>query len=367
MKINCISSEEEFLSLKDKWNNLLEKVSNNTIFLTWEWLFSWWKFYNDGQNLLILIAKDEEQNLIAIAPLMISKKKVSPGLSLKTIQFIGTGKGGSDYLDFIIIDGREEEFLNLFFNYLKEHSFIWDLIELSDIREDAYTLKIIEMIVKKIGFRLQKRQKSTCPYISLPKEWELYLQSLSKKMSKNVTYQTRRLVKNYQTEFEVCRDVNKLEEIIEKFLEQHTRRFQPEPRWVNFIKEITNRFFEKGWLKLNCLRINEEIVAVLFNFVYSEKEYYFQSGFNPKWSKFSVGTVLIGFSIKDAISNGLKEFDFLKGGEKYKYNWTSNERKTMRVFIIRVFSKAELFYMMEKMRSICKKIVEKIKLFYRSN
>lgn len=363
MKINCVTNQEEFLSLKNEWNNLLERASTNTIFLTWEWLFSWWKFYKDGKNLLILIARDENQNLIGIAPLMINKRKTFPCLSLKTIQFIGAEKGGSDCLDFIIFNGKEEEFLNLFFNYLKEHLEIWDLIELSDMREDSNTIKIIEKIFKKFGLRVQKKQKSTCPYIHLPEGWDLYLQSLSKKMYKNVTYQTRRLERNYKTKFETCRDINQIEDAIETFLQLHNMRLQLEldPCWVNFIKEITHCFFEKGWLKLNFLKINDKPVAVLFDFVYSGKEYYFQSGFNPKWSKFSVGTVLIGLCIKDAISNGLKEFDFLRGRELYKYNWADKERKTMCIFIISAFSKAKLFYMMEKMKEIVKKVIRKRK------
>lgn len=366
MKVSCVTNEEEFLSLKDEWDNLLEKSSANTIFLTWEWLFSWWKSYKNGQKLLILIARDENQHLVGIAPFMINKKPRFPCLFLKTIQFIGSGKGGSDYLDFIIIQDKEEEILNLFFNYLKKYPSIWNLIELSDIVEDSTTLKIIEKILKKRRLRIQKIQKTVCPYITLPKEWDLYLQSLSKKMYKNVTYQIRRLVKNYQTKFEICNDINQLEDTIEKFLELHKLRFQSslDLRWTNFIKEFATRFFEKGWLKLTSFKINDEPVAMLFDFIYSEKEYYFQSGFNPEWSKFSVGTVLIGLCIKDAISRGLREFDFLKGTEEYKYNWTSKERKTMQVFIIRVFSKAELFYLKEKMRCICKKLLKnKVILF----
>ena len=40
--IEEVNDVEGFRSLKETWNNLLRESSDNNIFLTWEWLFTWW-------------------------------------------------------------------------------------------------------------------------------------------------------------------------------------------------------------------------------------------------------------------------------------------------------------------------------------
>jgi hypothetical protein len=48
MKIVEINDYAGFLSLKERWNEVLQRC-NHTIFSTWEWLSTWWNhFGNDA-------------------------------------------------------------------------------------------------------------------------------------------------------------------------------------------------------------------------------------------------------------------------------------------------------------------------------
>jgi CelD/BcsL family acetyltransferase involved in cellulose biosynthesis len=42
-------------------------------------------------------------------------------------------------------------------------------------------------------------------------------------------------------------------------------------------------------------------------------------GFDPAFAKFSPGNVLFAHSIRYSIQEGFREYDFLRGGESYKY------------------------------------------------
>ena len=66
-----------FESLRDCWNVILERntLENNNVFLTWEWVSTWWKYFGKGRKLLILVVKDNEE-ILAIAPLMLSAYKL---------------------------------------------------------------------------------------------------------------------------------------------------------------------------------------------------------------------------------------------------------------------------------------------------
>jgi hypothetical protein len=59
--------------------------------------------------------------------------------------------------------------------------------------------------------------------------------------------------------------------------------------------------------------------------------YYYQAGFDPKYEEWSVGLVVMGKCIEDAISRELSEFDFLRGDEPYKKRWTKLHRDTKHI------------------------------------
>jgi CelD/BcsL family acetyltransferase involved in cellulose biosynthesis len=47
----------------------------------------------------------------------------------------------------------------------------------------------------------------------------------------------------------------------------------------------------------------------------------YNSGFEPSWAALSPGLVLLTHLIRDAIARGKTRFDFLRGEERYKYEF----------------------------------------------
>jgi len=64
---------------------------------------------------------------------------------------------------------------------------------------------------------------------------------------------------------------------------------------------------------------------------YGPAFYFYQSGFDPDYSKHSVGVVTMGLTIKTAIEEGACEYDFLHGDEEYKFHWASEVRDLARL------------------------------------
>ena len=58
-------------------------------------------------------------------------------------------------------------------------------------------------------------------------------------------------------------------------------------------------------------------VAALYGFSIGKKFLFYQSGMDPAWSRLSVGLGMMGWTIAEAIRNGHKEFDFVRGDEPY--------------------------------------------------
>jgi CelD/BcsL family acetyltransferase involved in cellulose biosynthesis len=68
-------------------------------------------------------------------------------------------------------------------------------------------------------------------------------------------------------------------------------------------------------------------------FDYNETRYLYNSGYDPAYSNLSVGLLSKVYSIKDAIEGRMKQYDYLKGAEVYKYHLGGVELPVSRAVI----------------------------------
>jgi CelD/BcsL family acetyltransferase involved in cellulose biosynthesis len=99
----------------------------------------------------------------------------------------------------------------------------------------------------------------------------------------------------------------------------------------SFHRDATQLLAERGRLRLYTMKVGERAVASVYGILHRDTFIYFQSGYDPAWRGKSVGLVLVGETFKDAIEAGLSEYDFLRGTETYKSDWTTKQRCTVAV------------------------------------
>jgi hypothetical protein len=59
--------------------------------------------------------------------------------------------------------------------------------------------------------------------------------------------------------------------------------------------------------------------------------YFYQSGLDAAYDKYSAGLVTMGLAIKRAIEEGAEEYDLLHGNEAYKSHWSCDSRELSRL------------------------------------
>src|ERR1043166_2984854 len=109
--IEKISDPARFESLRAEWNQLLSQSSADCLFLTWEWLFTWWKHLARETTPMIVCARrgGPRGALSAIAPMVRQSPSWRQFRPIAGLAFLGTGSIGSDYLDLIARQGEEPE------------------------------------------------------------------------------------------------------------------------------------------------------------------------------------------------------------------------------------------------------------------
>jgi CelD/BcsL family acetyltransferase involved in cellulose biosynthesis len=86
-------------------------------------------------------------------------------------------------------------------------------------------------------------------------------------------------------------------------------------------------------VRFHVLRRNGAIVALTYVLYHRQRAYSYLGGFDPDMSRFSPGTLILGYAIEQAIQDGMTHFDFLRGDEEYKTDWGAQPYTTYRLLL----------------------------------
>ena len=339
--IKEINNIDSFAQLKDQWRQLLSVSPNQSAFLTWEWLCSWWQVYGEGKQLKLLTARRGSE-LAGIAPLMLEKRKKS-GLGLRVLTSLGAPQ--SDIGGFIYRAG-ETEAIDAFFNHLADHKDEWDMVELNEFLEpcpERFSMKkVFSQDRTPILDDIHQHY-----HIPLEGNWESYKKNLPKKFRYNLGRAVRLAEEIGPVEFKhyAGRDMN--EEVIQTIIE--INRYSHYPRLYNlpveqeFLKTLSRQMVEVSWFGAYLLFVNKQPVAYEYGFHFDGRFEDWRAGFDTRMaSNISIGKALAMMVIEACYGRADREIDFLRGDEQYKLEWKPAKRDfaNSRIFNTRKLSAA---------------------------
>src|SRR5262249_48058949 len=99
----------------------------------------------------------------------------------------------------------------------------------------------------------------------------------------------------------------------------------------DFRRDVVVRLARAGRLRFEEIWIDGACRASLYGIGRGERYCFCLSGYDPAWSKYSLGFTVIGLSIAGAVERGVKFYDLLRGAEPYKFYWAKETRATFAV------------------------------------
>jgi CelD/BcsL family acetyltransferase involved in cellulose biosynthesis len=334
--VETIADVSGFVALRDEWSDLLRASDSDCLFLTWEWLHTWWKRLAGNRQLSILVVRSGGR-LIALAPFGLRPPSLPRLRLLPTLEFLGNGCVGSDYLDFIVRRGCESEARLAFASDLADKRVVLDWTQL---RRGSCAAAGVAAELSESNWSVSESVTNTCPFIPLEGiTWEAYLASLGAEHRYNFNRKWKRLNRDYAVQFEQVDTEEQCQESMDLVMELHNMRWRERggsdafdtPGLVAFHREFSRLALQRGWLRLYVLRLDRKPAACLYGFLYARTFYFYQSGFDAAYAKQSVGLVSMGLGIKNAIEDGAEEYDLLHGNEEYKSHWSRQSRELSRL------------------------------------
>jgi len=104
---------------------------------------------------------------------------------------------------------------------------------------------------------------------------------------------------------------------------------------LHYYNQIAGAADRYGYLALSFLMLDERAIAGVFGLTNRGKFYYLRCAFDPAYSRYSPGQILIHFLLRDCAARHVQEFDFIGEAHDYKMRWTSQTVEHGSCYIFR--------------------------------
>jgi CelD/BcsL family acetyltransferase involved in cellulose biosynthesis len=292
------------------WQDAGHRLDWRCLFTLPPWLTSWWSSFGDGDEPLVVMMDDAGEP-IGVVPL---KKRGS------TAALMGS-PDVCDYLDIITVPGHRRQVTRLLFEYLGKVNI--KRLVLNGVREEAAIWTSVMPYARETGWEVSCEKEAVTFEMDLPETWEAFLSRLDGKQRHELRRKLRRLHEAGAVQFRMTDTSHgtggELDHFLDLFKASRTdKQAFMTTQMAGFFKSLAAAFSDHGLLRLGVLELSGSAVAQVMCFDYHSTRYLYNSGYDPRFRRLSVGLISKILSIRDAVEKGLSRYDFLKGAEVYK-------------------------------------------------
>jgi CelD/BcsL family acetyltransferase involved in cellulose biosynthesis len=332
-----LTVERELFALEAEWEKLQHDASVTSIFETFDWQTSWWRTYGAGRRLRVLVARSEQGELLGILPLHVHLTSIAR-MPVRLLRLVGTGGDTfPDDLGPILATSRAEETARA----LADATVAlrgWDVLLLSDLQPECAFTPAIARAARMRGLRGTSGSSERIAFLELPDTWDAWLASLHRDRRYRIKNVRKKLLARHRdARFFVWDDPATLDRGIDALVHLHRKRWQrvgaahafSTPEYVAFHRAVMHACLRRDRLRLYCLALGDEPIALYYFYRFRDAVYLMQSGFDPDHGDVKPGQVLLGWVIEHAIGEGHRVLDFLRGDHRYKDELATGERETV--------------------------------------
>ena len=281
---------------KSLWDSAFAANTLHVPFLSHAWHADWNSIFGKEYSPLYLHCDNA-----VIAPLVVKDQ---------TVIFSG-GEEGADYLDLIGPEQLKESAWAQILPFLKKNNVA--TIALRNIPENSPTVSFF----RKLSPAIIEKEDST-PHFILPPTWNDYVESLDRKSRHEMERKIRKFEREHiDAEIHQSDDpASDIDILIDLMLKDEDKKNFLTPTMQTFFRTVATSQKEK--ISLLYISAGDKKIAATMAFIEDNITYLYNSGFDKDCCA-NAGFYLKAMSIKRAIEQKFKIYNFLQGQERYKY------------------------------------------------
>jgi len=321
----------EVLQLQTIWDELCEKSEHKNAFMTFGWYRSW---IENAQVTPYLLISSRDGVMTGICPLVL-RHIHRFGLSLRKLEFLGPH---TDYNDLIAGDDVSCQVAAIL-AHLRTSSNEWDLLDLREIRDLGDQIDHFEVALQNSGLRYRLAAESAaCPFLQITGNSKHLMKVLSADRQRFL-HKMIRHAEDQAYSIQIIESPEECQRLLDDLIElDHKKATQKGiPLFIGANPKAFRMIFDElgpaGWLYAATMRIHGTLVAFELGFRCARKLWVYTKAYDREYSRYSPGTVLLCAVLDYGYAKGFKEYDFLRGEEPYKLQWSNLLHRQSRVVI----------------------------------
>jgi CelD/BcsL family acetyltransferase involved in cellulose biosynthesis len=318
--VEIVADMATLARLEPAWNDLVERAQCRNVFLTFDWIFRLWSHGCGGADRLIVVLRDDDRELVAIAPLAIDR--------VGGLRRLGVFGGLlCDAEDFICLPGYASVALAQIFEALVARGG-WDYFQLGKLRDDSPNFSGFADLQSGWRGGTALTDASVAPFARIEAaDWTEHWETYDSKWRRDTVRRRRKLAEEVgpvcfvepASEMEVPILLDEL--ISFHQIRRGKRDFSlfVDPRMRAFFHDYARAAFRDGRLSLVLMRAGETTAAAHLAFIDGDRYRCLLTGFRETLMRYAPGRLIVLRLIERCYELGLTVFDLGYGGEAYKF------------------------------------------------
>lgn len=351
VSIRTITTLDGWSAVACDWNQLVSQSVTDSVFLTFDWLSSWWKAFASSGDSLCVVTAFRGSQLCAAAPLLRRRERRGAVslTSLRSLTNVHTPR--YDWL------WRKEDpgAVRAVFDALQRDA-AWDTMTLDYVPSDSPTLGVLLNLAHEARGRAKQDWCMSSPWVPIRGAWSDYYATLSTKLRSNTRYAERKLGEIGALTLTEVRGGTELAAALRRAytIEQSSWKgksgtaIADHPSEEQFYSEVAALASERGWFRLFFLELDGRPIAFDYCLDYRQTCNLVKIGYEPTFGKHSPGNVLRMRVLEQLFAGGRhRQYDMLGTASEYKLRWTQDVRELSTFCLFRRRARALVAYQLQ--------------------
>jgi CelD/BcsL family acetyltransferase involved in cellulose biosynthesis len=348
-------SPASFRQLEREWRTIEAQVG--TPFGHWDWAVAWWAHLHEEKlgvtdALSIRTVRTLDGQLVAVAPMLISRRPSFGPIRVRQLQFFGADPNITEQRGLLALPSFRGAAYCALVEHAVQHSEDWDSMLLSGVPVDLD----LGALASSPDFTWLGQ---TADYVlSLPDSWAAFRTALPRNIKESLRKCYNSLKRDgLDFRLQVAESVDSVQPALERFFALHDARAKRSDtvhhfnifstaEAQSFLADVCRRFAARGRLRIFQLLIGEKVVAVRIGFVVNDTLYLYYSGYDPAFAQYSVMTTTVAEAIQYAIRHGFSQVNLSTGNDVSKARWQPTERLTRQALLMSSSRRAKITHHM---------------------
>lgn len=339
--VAVLTGRSAFAALEPEWDALVDRCGGE-LFYRHRFLRIWIDNFAPDQSLRVLTWRAEDGRLLAALPLLWRWSRLE-GVKVPVRELSAPANTHSCRFDLLAEDDRAEEAAKVFLARMAQMR-DWDVVRLVDVPENGRAFAMRDEAAR-LGMPTGEWGSLHSPYVPLSGTWEQMQKSWDAKFRANLRRRRKRLEEKGKVTVERVTGGLSLQAVLDEGMRLEASGWKgrggtamaQDAATRGFYTELARNASHEGELALWFLRLDGRAVA--FQFALEDAKHgrflLLKPGYDEALRECSPGQLLMEEVLRDCVTRGLREFDFLGMDMPWKRDWAERVRPHTWLFIFR--------------------------------